>query len=531
MEISAIGIDQFSRKLQISKTYSVQTSDFGIVKSDSKENSAAKTTQNTADINTIFEKLRNQSAKVQNKINGHNSSFISQSKGALEQVDNERYTIKESEDIEGYWEIYDKDLNKHITFNPNASNIQYSEKSGKNYLIAEEPGYGYCFAEEMPDELMDSIEEFMNVDEIKANPLESKYIIKTDPTTGIDSFTLSGQEGGVASIMISSEEQMDKLQKLADIYANDYPNLVTSNDMALSFATSEILGTCTRTTNGILITCQTGMEYMDETNSDRDWGVTFDQSEDTYKKISQAIQNGMIDDIETYDLWKDWFDDNGINHEKNITDEVLAELLLQDKEKNYESEEIYEKLSVASSGIQDRILKTSAVEEMSADEEIKGNDLKNIGLTSFEISDTTSQLVLASLVKSSDGDDPIVQVSYGRGDARKVYQVHVNEVDTTNASDLEMFALLSYEGYKGKTMSGTINNYSAYKSMKANAGYEIGTKSEDTFVNEKIDAEKLLQEVYDQMKDGKSAGEKKNADICDYLLELLKNRSDLSGER
>lgn len=37
----------------------------------------------------------------------------------------------------------------HISFNPNASNIQYNESNGKNYLIAEEPGYGYCFAEEM----------------------------------------------------------------------------------------------------------------------------------------------------------------------------------------------------------------------------------------------------------------------------------------------------------------------------------------------------------------------------------------------
>lgn len=194
-------------------------------------------------------------------------------------------------------------------------------------------------------------------------------------------------------------------------------------------------------------------------------------------------------------------------------------------------QEIFDKLSISSRGIQDRILKKSAVETVSVDEEVKRDDLKNIGLTSFEISDNMSQLVVASLVKSSDGDDPIVQVSYGRGDVRKVYHVHVNDVDTTNASDLEMFALLSYEGYKGKNKPGTVNNYSAYKAMKANAGYEMGTKNENAFVNETIDAKKLLQEVYDLMKDGKSAGEKKNADICDYLLKMLKNRSDLSGER
>lgn len=41
----------------------------------------------------------------------------------------------------------------------------------------------------------------------------------------------------------------------------------------------------------------------------------------------------MIGDIENYDLWKEWFDDNEISHKKNITDEELAELLLQDRDK------------------------------------------------------------------------------------------------------------------------------------------------------------------------------------------------------
>lgn len=336
MGIGSIGIDGFSNKLYISTCHLSQRNDFNVVKNDNyiKEKTATNTiAQKTTDISMIFEKLRNQFSRVQNGIYEHKSSFISQSKGSLDQVENERYIVKKSDDIAGYWEIYDKELNTNITFNPNASNIQHNEGNGKNYLIAEEPGYGYCFAEEMPDKLMNTLKEFMNTEELKINPLESQYIIKTDPTTGIDSFTLSGQEGCVSRIMISSKAQMDKLQELANVYANKYPYLVTGNDMALYYATSEVLGTSSRTPNGIMITCQTGMMYMDATNSDRDWGVTFEQSEDIYKKISQAIQMGMINDIEKYDLWKDWFDSNDINHEKNVTDEELAELLLQDRDK------------------------------------------------------------------------------------------------------------------------------------------------------------------------------------------------------
>lgn len=232
--------------------------------------------QNKANVNTIFENLKTQSRNVQSGIYANNSSFISQAKAPFEQVENERYIVKKSEDISGYWEVFDKELGTHITFNPNASNVQRNDSTGKTYLIAEEPGYGYCFAEEMPDKLMDTLKEFMNIDELDVNTLDSRYIIKTDSTTGIDSFTLSDQEGCLSRIMISSKEQMEQLQKLADVYANNYPNLVANNDMALFYATSEVLGTSTRTPNGIMITCQTGMMYMDETDSNRDWGVTFD---------------------------------------------------------------------------------------------------------------------------------------------------------------------------------------------------------------------------------------------------------------
>ena len=189
-------------------------------------------------------------------------------------------------------------------------------------------------------------------------------------------------------------------------------------------------------------------------------------------------------------------------------------------------QELFEKLKASSAGVQSRIQKKSAIEAIAIEEEVSDSELKNIGLTSFELSDTASQLVVASLVKNSEPDNPIIQVSYGRGDARKVYHVHVNDIDTTNASDLEMFALLSYEGYKGRTAPDAINNYAAYKTMKFGAGLGMSSSSENSFVNEKINVDELLQQVYELLKDGKSAEEKKSAENCDYLIQLLKKHSD-----
>ena len=44
---------------------------------------------------------------------------------------------------------------------------------------------------------------------------------------------------------------------------------------------------------------------------------------------------------------------------------------------------------------------------------------------------------------------------------------------------------MSYEGYKGRTAPNSINNYSAYKTMKADAGYGMASTDENSFVNEK----------------------------------------------
>ena len=188
------------------------------------------------------------------------------------------------------------------------------------------------------------------------------------------------------------------------------------------------------------------------------------------------------------------------------------------------SKDLYEKVRSSAYESQSRIYKKSAVEAVDADDEVSEEKLQGIGLTSFGISDAESRLVLASYVKDSGEDDPVVQIAYGQGDDRKVYHIHVNDVDISNASDMEMFALLSYEGYKGRTAPGAINNYSAYKTLKAGEGYEMGSADENCFVDEKINVKHLMQKIYDSLKDHKTAEEEKSFEECDYLRWLITNR-------
>ena len=89
---------------------------------------------------------------------------------------------------------------------------------------------------------------------------------------------------------------------------------------------------------------------------------------------------------------------------------------------------------------------------------------------------------------------------------------------------LEMFALMSYEGYKGRSAPDSINNYSAYKIMKADAGYGMASADENSFVNKKVNADYLLEQIYDSLKKRETEQEAKSFDVCEYLLQMIKNR-------
>lgn len=83
-------------------------------------------------------------------------------------------------------------------------------------------------------------------------------------------------------------------------------------------------------------------------------------------------------------------------------------------ERQSELAEIYmNMLSENNSSLYNKLVNNkNAVEQVSPDKEIPNDKLKNIGMTSFGLSDTESQIVLASYVKTSKEDDPVVQVAY-----------------------------------------------------------------------------------------------------------------------
>lgn len=69
----------------------------------------------------------------------HTNNLKAETNQPVEKVESERYLIEPSDEISGYWRIYDKKLDKSFEFDPNNTSVQTDGNSGKNYIVATDP--------------------------------------------------------------------------------------------------------------------------------------------------------------------------------------------------------------------------------------------------------------------------------------------------------------------------------------------------------------------------------------------------------
>lgn len=271
-------------------------------------------------------------------LNDRNANLSAQSKGGVKKVENERYLIDVSDKIAGNWCIYDKESNDSFTFYPTSTSIQTDEKTGKDYIVSCYPWGGLRNVMYADDALIEGIKTFIHTDDITKSVLNDKYSIEVHPYTGIECLKVKGQEGNGSWLMMSGDQQqLDKLQELADLYKEKYPNLVKDDDLALKFyAEGEAAGNIVRTGNGIMIISCNGMQYMDNNDPSKCWGFMFSENDtDIYNEIMQAIIEGSIKGgIESVSGWEEWFQEKEHIYERIFSDEELAAMVNEKKIKN-----------------------------------------------------------------------------------------------------------------------------------------------------------------------------------------------------
>lgn len=127
----------------------------------------------------------------------------------------------------------------------------------------------------------------------------------------------------------------------------------------------------------------------------------------------------------------------------------------------------------------------------------------------------------AMLSDKSTPDNPIVQVVSNLGGKKVIYNVEVNKVNPNNATQLEMFALLSYTDKMGITDGGTFGSHQQLEVYGGNAssiGYCSSLSGEDVFLNEKFDWTSIMEKMVQVYKD---AGIENQAEDCKALFDFF----------
>lgn len=248
------------------------------------------------------------------------------SKETVQKTDTERYSIDSSDEIAGDWHIYDKLLNKSFVFNPSTTTLQTDNNTNKNYIVSKDQFGGLMDVMSVDSELMGALEQFMDVDNIPTVSLNENYVIDVNEFTGIEALKVKGNEGNGSWVLISNGQQKEKLQELANVYKEKYPNLIKSDGVAMGLAEAEAAGQAVRTENGIMVIACNGLSYMDNAEPSRSWNIMYSiNATNMYTEIINAMAEGYItgSDIEEVSKWEKYFIEKGLDFERILTDEEL----------------------------------------------------------------------------------------------------------------------------------------------------------------------------------------------------------------
>ena len=139
---------------------------------------------------------------------------------------------------------------------------------------------------------------------------------------------------------------------------------------------------------------------------------------------------------------------------------------------------------------------------------------KSIGLTTFD-----GKGYVAVYYENSPANDPIVKVD-GK-------EYHINDIDPSHATQIEMFAYLSYMDYKGLSGNHGMSSYSKMKAYASQAEYNgaaSGIYDGKTAFDVKMNWQKIIENARDTFM---SIPQTRNqARECDRIIELFMRKFD-----
>lgn len=210
-----------------------------------------------------------------------------------------------ADDVEGCFDVYNTNGDRVGTFHYSDMEIKVDAATGRQLLISEHGSSAYD-AMILDQELLLGFQEAMGVDGLKKSTLEG-FVLNRHYETGVSYLVKNGDEGRGGRLLIQSEEELERIDALAETYMREYPNLVPDKEVAQINAVLETIGLMERTPNGIVSVNRDGMSYNDDSNPEQNWALLFE--DDSYEKAMGFVRLNRIVgvDISDYTIWSKFF--------------------------------------------------------------------------------------------------------------------------------------------------------------------------------------------------------------------------------
>lgn len=222
---------------------------------------------------------------------------------ALEDVlpmETERYVIRDASEMEGVpaYAIYDKQLGKGVYIREDQLAIQKDAASGFSFVI--DMYQPLCGNVRVTDELKGLLDDLaqkrnLNLQEI---PLQGGLTVNRDPKTGLNYLTFKGNEGKGASIIITSQKDIDTIESLVDEFMKY--DVVRDRETARLWAVLEVSGNLKREENGFIVLTPDGMSYTPYDGNHRDaWNIKYSPLD--YGAAREFLAKGKnVTDVRTW---------------------------------------------------------------------------------------------------------------------------------------------------------------------------------------------------------------------------------------
>ncbi len=246
-------------------------------------------------------------------------------------IETERYKIEDASYVDGVpaYEIKDKETGRGLYIREDQLMIQKDEKTGLEFVINMDQPFScnVLMTEELKG-LLDEIAGKRGID-LQEVPMQGGLTVNQDPKTGLRYLSIQGNEAKEVSIVMTSKEDWEILEKLADEFQKY--SVSSQRSTAGLYALLEISGNLKREEDGFTFLTPNGITYIPyDGNPSKAWEIEIPASD--YSAARKYLAMGI--EASNYQTWLSKFNNaklldsnteplNHFRNERVLPDEEL----------------------------------------------------------------------------------------------------------------------------------------------------------------------------------------------------------------